>query len=228
MHIITIQKGDLAKPNRSFHKEDWHKRIWLLAIGLLGAFLAGPAMAGNSKWFKVAEEVQQAVEDRPVQVRQDGVVEFGFSPNAGAEALVLKVIDSARSEIRVLAYSFTSASVTRALLNARHRGVDVAIAVDYKNNISQDKSGKARAALNALANAGCRVRTISVFAIQHEKTIVADKETVQSGSFNYSEAAASKNSENVVVIWRNVGLAKAYLAHFEARWARGEEYRASY
>lgn len=201
---------------------------WTVIFGVLCGVLATPAMAGSGKWIKVAEEVQKAVEDRPAQVRHDGVIEYGFSPKAGAEQLVLKVIDSASSEIRLLAYSFTSASVTRALINARHRGVDVAIAVDYKNNISQDKSGKARAALNALINAGCHVRTISEFAIQHEKTIVADKETVQSGSFNYSEAAATRNSENVVVVWRNVGLAKAYLAHFEARWERGEDYRASY
>lgn len=203
-------------------------KVRMMVLGLLCGVLTGPAIAGKGKWAKLAEEVQQAAEDRPALVRHDGVVEFGFAPNAGAEPLVLKVIDSARSEIRVLAYSFTSATVTRALINARHRGVDVAIGVDYKNNIAQDKSGKARAALNALVNAGCRVRTISVFAIQHEKTIVADKETVQSGSFNYSEAAEARNSENVVVIWRNVGLAKAYLAHFEARWARGEDYRASY
>ena len=44
-----------------------------------------------------------------------GTAEVAFSPNEGSLALVLKAIDSAHSEIRILAYSFSSAPVTRAL-----------------------------------------------------------------------------------------------------------------
>ena len=38
------------------------------------------------------------------------------APEEGSEALVLKVINSARHDIRMLSYSFTSAPVARALL----------------------------------------------------------------------------------------------------------------
>jgi phosphatidylserine/phosphatidylglycerophosphate/cardiolipin synthase-like enzyme len=54
-----------------------------------------------------------------------GTVELAFSPNEGSEHLVIKVIDSAQRELRVLAYSFTSVPVTEALVRARHRGVQV-------------------------------------------------------------------------------------------------------
>jgi delta-aminolevulinic acid dehydratase/porphobilinogen synthase len=43
------------------------------------------------------------------QLAAAGSLEIAFSPNEGAEDLVVKLIDSARSEIRVMAYSFTSA-----------------------------------------------------------------------------------------------------------------------
>lgn len=60
-------------------------------------------------------------------------------------------------------------------------------------------------------------------APEHDKVIIADRETVELGSFNYSDAAARKNSENVLVNWRNPALAKVYMQHFERnyRQARG-------
>lgn len=69
---------------------------------------------------------------------------------------MLKVIDSSRKELRVLAYGFTSRSVSAALLHAKKRGVDVRVrvVVDHRQNFEDDRSGKARAALSALVLAG--------------------------------------------------------------------------
>ena len=58
------------------------------------------------------------------------LIESAFSPEAGAEALVLKVINSAQQELRLAAYSYTSLSVTKALVSAKKRGVDVRLVVD--------------------------------------------------------------------------------------------------
>jgi phosphatidylserine/phosphatidylglycerophosphate/cardiolipin synthase-like enzyme len=135
-----------------------------------------------------------------------GAIEVAFSPDEGSEALVLKVIDSARHDIRMLSYSFTSAPVTRALLQAKKRGVDVKVVADEKNNVSQDRSGKARAALSALVlNAGADVRVINVLPIHHDKVTIVVAETVELGSFNYSDAAAHRNSEDVLVNWHPDG-----------------------
>ena len=58
---------------------------------------------------------------------------MGFSPKGGAEALVLRVIDSAKTDIKALSYSFTSPRVVAALLRAAKRGVAVSLVADYKN-----------------------------------------------------------------------------------------------
>jgi len=162
------------------------------------------------------------------QVPATGSIEVAFSPNEGSEALVLKVIDSSRRDLRVLAYSFTSAPVVSALLRAKKRGVDVRLVADQKNNVSEDRSGKARAALSALVNAGIDVRTISIFAIHHDKVLIADRETVELGSFNYSDAAARRNSENVLVAWHNPKLAEVYLGHFERNYRQANAYQLQY
>jgi phosphatidylserine/phosphatidylglycerophosphate/cardiolipin synthase-like enzyme len=155
-----------------------------------------------------------------------GQVESAFSPHEGAEALVLKVIGSARREIKVLAYSFTSTRVTHALLGKAKEGVAISVVADATENTSQDRSGKARAALSTLANAGVDVRLISVYAIHHDKVMVVDGHTVQTGSFNYSSAAEERNSENVIVHWGNRAIATAFLRHFQRNYLQGTPFQA--
>ena len=147
-------------------------------------------------------------------------IENAFSPDGGAEALVLKVIDSASSTIRLAAYSFSSPHVVEALLRARQRGVDVRVLVDARRNERKNS----RAALNRLVDAGIPTRIISRYALHHDKYLVADGVTVQNGSFNYTADAATANSENVLVVWHSARLAQSYLAHWENRWASGIDY----
>jgi len=158
------------------------------------------------------------------EVPASGHIEVAFSPNEGSEELVVKAIDSARTDIKVLAYSFTSAPVTQALLRAKKRGAQVTLVVDQKSNINEDRSSKAQAALSALAYAGCEVRTISAYPIHHDKTIIIDQETLETGSFNFSQAAAHRNSENVIVHWNNPKLAMIYLEHFERNFRQSRPF----
>lgn len=144
-------------------------------------------------------------------------IESAFSPYAQAQALVLKVIASASSDIRLAAYSFSSPAV----LAAKQRGVDVRVLADYRRNRKRINLD----ALDALAGAGIAVRTIDAYAMHHDKYMVVDGQTVQNGSFNYTHDAAVANSENVLVVWHNVPLAQSYIAHWESRWQRGKDYR---
>ena len=199
----------------------------LLALPALLLLLAAPWPADAKK--TAAETLVDAWQaNHTFSMPAAGTIEVAFSPNEGGEALVVKVIDSAKSELRVLSYSFTSAPVTAALLRARKRGVEVRIVADQKNNVSEDRSGKARAALSALANAGVDVRTISVYPIHHDKVIVADRQTVELGSFNYSDAAARRNSENVLVNWGNAKLADVYLQHFDRNYRQAVRFEPTY
>lgn len=82
----------------------------------------------------------------------------------------------------MLAYTFTSAPVAAALIAAQAR-CGRRVVVDHRNNIIEDRSGKARAALGAMSVAG-----------------IHDRSTTQMGSFNFSSAAANANSENVILL----------------------------
>ena len=151
-------------------------------------------------------------------------VQAGFSPEGSALQLILNTVNSAENNIRLMGYSFTSPEVVKALVTAHKRGVDVKIVLDEKGN--QNKTSQA--AMNTIANAGIQLRTNARFAIMHDKVIIVDNHTVESGSFNFTRSGASRNSENVLVIREVPELAQTYLSHWQSRWDSGTDWRSSY
>jgi phosphatidylserine/phosphatidylglycerophosphate/cardiolipin synthase-like enzyme len=178
--------------------------------GLAGGYNAAAAEPGPAARAPTAEAAR--------------VAEVAFSPEAGGEALVLKAIGAATTSIRLAGYLFTSPPVVRALLDAKQRGVDVAVVVDDKGT----RSTTSRQALNLLVNAGIPTRTVSVYAVHHDKYIVIDGLHVETGSFNFTTGAAKRNSENVLVLWNYPTLAAQYLAHWQSRWEQGQPYQSSH
>ena len=177
--------------------------------------------------FNSAAKVAQTVVPTQSQAAEPGAagkVEVGFSPEGSALALVLKTINSSTKTLDVMAYSFTSADVTRALINARRRGVQLRVVVDEKQNLSSQGSKYAVSALSSLVTAGAEVRINGNYAIFHDKVIISDGAHVQTGSYNYSKAAANSNSENVVVMWGSPALATQYSAHFKSRWSNAKPF----
>ena len=184
-------------------------RFPVLVVLVLGVALTGGTALAKRKPKGLVEQVEQAVADHhSYEVPAAGTIEVAFSPDEGGERLVIKVIGSARREIRLLSYSFTSAPVARALVEARKRGVDIKIVADQKNNTSEDRSGKARAALSLLSEAGADVRLISVYPIHHDKVLIVDGETL--------------------VNWKNPQLAKVYLEHFTRNYRQSTPYHEQY
>ena len=51
------------------------------------------------------------------------------------------------------------------------------------------------------------LRVISVSAIYHDKYIVVDGMTTETGWFHHSQAAAKSDSENVLVVWNDRAVA---------------------
>lgn len=147
-------------------------------------------------------------------------IEVGFSPEGGAQALVLKTINKAQKSIRMMAFSFSSPDVMRALVNAQKRGVDVRVVIDEEGNTRP----KSLSAMRFIIQNGVKLRTDNHYRIQHDKVIVVDEDTVETGSFNYAKSAEYLNSENVIVIHHAPELAEKYLQHWENRWQQGVDF----
>lgn len=145
----------------------------------------------------------------------------GFSPG-NAEGLVIHTIESARSTLRVAAYSFTSKPIAEALIAAKKRGVDVQVVVDKSQETERYTSA------TFLANMGVPVRVDTRYAIMHNKFMVIDGQTVQTGSFNYTSSAARRNAENVLILAGVPQLASTYAHEWQRLWQESEPYLARY
>ncbi|HDS6501770.1 TPA: phospholipase D family protein [Enterobacter asburiae] len=137
-----------------------------------------------------------------------------FSASQNALQLVLGTINSARRNIDAAAYSFTSKAA--ALVAAKKRGVAVRVVADEKSN-----TGK-YTAVTFLANQGVPVRLNGRYAIMHNKFMVVDGNTVQTGSFNYTTSAVSRNAENILLIKEVPDLAATYQEEFNRLWNESE------
>lgn len=134
-------------------------------------------------------------------------IQVGFSPCGNSANLILNAINSAEKTIDIAAYSFTSKPISMALLRAKARGVAISVVADKKSNT------QGYTAVNFLKNKNITVCLTDKYAIMHNKFMVIDGNTVQTGSFNYSKAAVESNAENVIVI-KNSEIARTYKKEF--------------
>jgi phosphatidylserine/phosphatidylglycerophosphate/cardiolipin synthase-like enzyme len=129
-----------------------------------------------------------------------------FSPGGHCAAAIVAELAAARRSVRVLAYSFTSAPIAAALVDAHGRGLDVRAVLDGSNRT--DRHSQAQ----TLEAAGIAVAYDDREPIMHEKWIVIDGQTVLTGSYNLS-LQAERNAEDLVTI-RDADLAGRFAAEF--------------
>ena len=155
----------------------------------------------------------------------------GFTPQqAGSPSaldVVLSGINSAKHTVYVAAYSFTSKPVANALIAAAHRpGVKVFVIADQEQN-------RKYSVLPYMASKGVSVRINGQFREMHDKFMVIDAATdsaaVETGSFNYSAAAANpaSNAENAILL-RDKKTADQYVTAWKALWDAGQPVSASW
>jgi phosphatidylserine/phosphatidylglycerophosphate/cardiolipin synthase-like enzyme len=152
------------------------------------------------------------------QFRSVGTVDVFFSPRGGATDAVVSEISSARSEILVQAYSFTSAPVAKALLDARKRGVRVEVVLDKSQRREKYSSA------DFLVHGGIPTYIDARHAIAHNKIMIIDRTTLITGSFNFTKAAEEKNAENLLVIRNNRPLVNRYIRNLEDHRDHSERY----
>ena len=140
-----------------------------------------------------------------------------FSPHGGCTELVVNTLSTAKTEVLVQAYSFTSGPIAQALVDAQRRGVKVEIILDKSQRTERYSEA------DFLGHAGIPVSIDAVHAIAHNKVMVIDDETVITGSFNFTKAAEEHNAENLLVLHD-----KELAAQYKANWQRHKEHSAPY
>ena len=147
-------------------------------------------------------------------IQATGTIEYAFTPGDDAAGLIVRTIDAARSQILMLAFSFTHREIADALIRAHRRGLDVQIIADQEQTNAIQS-----AAMQSVLAAGLPVFMDANHSAAHNKVIVIDQNAQRpalvTGSFNFTFAAQYRNAENVLVLRGNPDLTRAFFANWQ-------------
>lgn len=148
-----------------------------------------------------------------------GTTDVYFSPNGGGTGAIVNEINSARTEILLQAYSFTSKPIAKALVDAKKRGVRIEAVLDKSQRREKYSSA------DFVAHAGIPTYIDDRHAIAHNKIIVIDRGVLITGSFNFTKAAEERNAENLLILKGNRSLTERYIRNFEEHKGHSEMYQ---
>jgi phosphatidylserine/phosphatidylglycerophosphate/cardiolipin synthase-like enzyme len=136
-----------------------------------------------------------------------------FTPGQNCEAMIVSQIDRAKSELLIQSYKFTNRAVVRAMERAQDRGVKVRLILDDSLEKRNTKT------FQKMRDSGIDLRLDDAVKTAHNKVIVVDHSTVITGSFNFTESAADKNAENIIIVEGSPKVADEYARNWEKRYA---------
>ncbi len=138
----------------------------------------------------------------------DGVqVEVYFSPDDGAAARIIELIQGAQRSIHFLAYSFTSDAIGEAM---RQQAIFVSLYGVMDDGQASSNTGSE---YEVFWNMGLDVHLDGNPGLMHHKVIILDQQTVIFGSYNFTESAEQRNDENLVIV-HDPAVAAAFLSEF--------------
>jgi phosphatidylserine/phosphatidylglycerophosphate/cardiolipin synthase-like enzyme len=140
-----------------------------------------------------------------------------FSPHGGCTEAVVEALGQAKSTVLVQAYSFTSAPIAKALVEAHRRGVNVQVVLDRSQRTEKYSSA------TFVYNNDIPCFIDAQHAIAHNKVMVIDARTVITGSFNFTKAAEENNAENLLVI-QDAEMAARYAQNWAVHREHSEPY----
>ena len=127
-----------------------------------------------------------------------------FTQEEPCEIKIIDKILSAKKEIFIQAYAFTSKSIAESLIEAHKKSINVQILFDKHMN-----DGK-RSQIPFLIKNGINcIAEKKEKGIAHNKVMIIDNELVIGGSYNYTYSANNFNSENVTFTYSK-NIAKLY------------------
>jgi phosphatidylserine/phosphatidylglycerophosphate/cardiolipin synthase-like enzyme len=138
-----------------------------------------------------------------------------FSPGDECLNAIRGLLDRAKKTVEICVFTITDDRITDTIFETAGRGVKVRIITD------DDKSLDAGSDIFRLRSRGVPVRCDRSEYHMHHKFAIFDRQTVLTGSYNWTRGAADRNEENLVVL-QDSRLAGEFHTEFERLW---EEFR---
>lgn len=144
-------------------------------------------------------------------------ISFAFSDVVNdPKTLLLDAINEANNTLDIAIYNFEDKEIAQVILNAHNRGVNVRIITDA----SKAKKNDQAAILNEFSQNNIDVK-INTARKMHLKTAIIDDRLIVTGSYNFTEASADENLEQLMIL-SNEELAQEWTGIFADLWNRSD------
>lgn len=184
------------------HDKKQNSPVKLTAAITISLFL-GYLMGYGSVAFK------PALFPGSISIAQNAI-QVRFSPGGQCLQFAQESISLAQKTILVQAYAFTAFSIAEALIAAQKRGVTVKVLVDRSQLTAKGSQ------VHRLLQQNIPVSIDVVPGIAHNKVMIIDDRYVLTGSFNWSNAAETRNAENLLLI-ADQSINQIYTANWQLR-----------
>jgi phosphatidylserine/phosphatidylglycerophosphate/cardiolipin synthase-like enzyme len=136
-------------------------------------------------------------------------IECYFAPEDDVEKAIIRTLDNADKTIDFMAFSFTSEPIAEKMGARMKQGARV-------RGLFEARSAGGRYARDDwLREKGAEIHMDSNTYTMHHKVIILDRDTVLTGSYNFSKSANTKNDENLLIL-HDADLAARYTEEFES------------
>ncbi len=116
-------------------------------------------------------------------------------PSGRSERKLMTTLAQAKKSIRIAMFTLTHEGIIQTLIEAKQRGVDIRVALDYYT-----AKGASKKALERLNLAGIRVLCNQGQELLHYKWALVDESHLIAGSANWTRAAFSKNQDFILLL----------------------------
>jgi phosphatidylserine/phosphatidylglycerophosphate/cardiolipin synthase-like enzyme len=144
-----------------------------------------------------------------------GLQEVCFSPEEACDERLSAFIQSAKLSVDVAVFDVNLDQVVHQIL-VKSKKVPVRILVDRR------QSRGPHSLVPLMIKAGAKVRTGHQRGIMHHKFVIVDGRRLMTGSFNFTNGAATKNQENQVYL-ETPSIVERFKRRFEQSWNEGRQ-----
>lgn len=155
--------------------------------------------------------------DTPLFTASYDDIEFAFSDiTDNPKALLLQAINDAKQTLDIAIYNIKDKEIADAILRAKKRGVSVRILTDAE----KAENNKQAALLKSFSENSIEVKVNSKRKM-HLKMAIIDESLIIMGSYNFTEASATENIEQLIAI-TNQELGAEWTKIFNRLWKKKE------
>jgi phosphatidylserine/phosphatidylglycerophosphate/cardiolipin synthase-like enzyme len=143
-------------------------------------------------------------------------VKVFFSPKDGCASNVVNVTKSATANNYFEIFTFTTNSISNAIITNKNNGLTV------QGYMDAWQAGSSSSQYHSLTNAGVNVRKDAYSGLLHHKVMIVDAGStnnaqILTGSFNWTRSADTANDENLLIL-NSYDIANIFFQEFLTNW----------